>query len=87
VNNTDQSPQSPFRDAFSSAWEHAARAITAESVFHSYTTAEPHKIRGSRPIVKTAWRAFRKIATRPSLESRFLPAPLSSLTFLANNCG
>jgi hypothetical protein len=70
VNNIDPTLQHPFRAAFGRARKAAARASTVLSVFHSYTAAEPHKIKGSEAIVKSAGRAFRKIAFCSSLESR-----------------
>jgi len=56
-------------------------------MFHSYTAAEPLKIKAFRAMVKSAWRTFRKVANRLSLKADTFSLPPSPLTLPANNCG
>jgi hypothetical protein len=87
VNIADRHLQNLPAATFFSVVGCGAWASTVLSVFHSYTAAEPLKIRHSRAIVKSAWRAFRKVANRLSLITDTFFCPLFPLTLPANNCG
>ena len=87
MNIADHYLQKPPATTFFSDVERAAWAITVLSVFHSYTAAEPLKIKGSRAMVQTPSHAFRSIVTQLSLIADAFFSSLSSLTLPANNCG